>query len=259
MHGFLRGGAALAALATVFLVAGCTAPSTDPVAAVPAVAAEDPFTPPTVPVGIVATGELVSPDGLVSGSVEIRWDGEEYLAELVDYANSTQERLSLAFTDDLLAPGDCVWERYQINFEVDGNGDWYGPHDGRMPVGEVGDPTFLSTAVIVVYGPVAVEWPGCGERSLAWAALDWDLPTPSPGIVVIDGGEQAGAQGSVTLAGGQPSSYLTRQGDSLAAIAERFGISVDELQYLNPHRPWAAANRSLAYAEEELNLSQSSR
>lgn len=251
----------LVLLTVSVLLAGCSTgqQSSDGPVDVDSAVSSPAFALPVPQVGLAGSGELIAPDGIVSGTVEIDWDGEAYIADLVDYRPAPGERVMLVFTDALLAPGDCVWEQYQIAFEIDDAGDWEGPLSGGMPVGEVGDPTFLSTAVIVVYGPVYDAAPACGERSLAWAALEWDVPTPSPGIAVVDGGEREGARGAVTLAGGQPASYSTSQGDNLAAIAERFGVSIEALQYLNPHRPWAEADRSLAYAEEALNLSQSLR
>lgn len=74
-----------------------------------------------------------------------------------------------------------------------------------------------------------------------------------------DAGAGSGASGEVaTGAFGSPSSYTVAAGDTMSDIAERFGISVDDLFHLNPALVPAPQDPS-AYAGEVLNLDVSER
>jgi LysM repeat protein len=64
--------------------------------------------------------------------------------------------------------------------------------------------------------------------------------------------------GTVTLVDGEPGSYTVAQGDTIAAIAERFGLSQDDLFYLNPRRS-PNPEDSTAFTGEMLNLSRTTR
>jgi LysM repeat protein len=64
--------------------------------------------------------------------------------------------------------------------------------------------------------------------------------------------------GTVTLDGDSPSSYTVAQGDTLAAIAQRFGLELDDLFYLNPRRS-PNPEDSHAFTGEVLNLSRQTR
>ena len=80
-----------------------------------------------------------------------------------------------------------------------------------------------------------------------------------PGLSVRDSGAATGAMGTVRVDGDdRPGAYTVAQGDSLSAIAQRFGIALDDLFYLNPRRspnPEAAE----AFTGEVLNLSRENR
>ncbi|TBN56144.1 LysM domain-containing protein [Glaciihabitans arcticus] len=240
-----------AALVALLALTACTSPPPAP-AETPerAVSAPEPV---VVPVGEVARGELVSPDGSTSGSITVNFDGDGYFARLEDYETTYTGALSLGFTDELLAPGDCAYEKYQTAFAL--GSPW---PDGEMRL-EYADPSFFDTAVVIYYptgSPIAGE---CWEKGAAWAELEWDLPDERPWLTVTDGGVLEGAQGEVALTGsGEPLSYWTATGDQLSQIAQRFGITVADLVYLNPGRR-LSLDPTMAYAEETLNLSKDAR
>jgi len=52
-----------------------------------------------------------------------------------------------------------------------------------------------------------------------------------------------------------PVSYRVKQGDVVEQIATRFGLTDDQLLWLNPRRP----NPDIVYTYESLNLSPSRR
>ena len=208
--------------------------------------------PVSVPIGEVARGELVSPDGSTQGTVVIRYDGF-YSVELENFATTYKGQLSLGFTDELLAPGDCAYEKYQIAYALEN------PLPDRAMFLQFKDASFFDSAVVMYYptGPIV---PGvCWEKGAAWAELTWNLPDQRPWLTVADGGALEGAHGEVALTGaGEPLSYWTATGDELGQIAQRFGITVEDLIYLNPGRR-LSLDPTMAYAEETLNLSKDAR
>jgi LysM repeat protein len=60
----------------------------------------------------------------------------------------------------------------------------------------------------------------------------------------------AGARGTVTVVSGAPSSYLVADGDNLSSIAARFGITLNDLMFLNP------MDSMPLWAGQHLNLSK---
>jgi LysM repeat protein len=73
-----------------------------------------------------------------------------------------------------------------------------------------------------------------------------------PSLRVSDSGSKRWATGKVTVVGGWPVSYVVAPYDVMAVIAQRFGITVDDLLYLNPTRGYGPT----ALAGETLNLSK---
>jgi hypothetical protein len=69
---------------------------------------------------------------------------------------------------------------------------------------------------------------------LAAAPMAWSIPDFYPGLTVKDSGPRAYARGTVTSYNGQPASYTVWGNDNSQAVAVRFGITQDELFYLNP-------------------------
>ncbi|MFE5671580.1 LysM peptidoglycan-binding domain-containing protein [Agromyces sp. NPDC056523] len=118
---------------------------------------------------------------------------------------------------------------------------------------ETNDPSYMRTAVIWAASPGAPV--GLGSV-VATAALTWDLPDMNPGLAVVDRGPDDGARGAVTLApDGTPSTYRVAWGDTPDGITERFGITLDDLEWLNPDR----LTTRLVLADLTLNLARGSR
>jgi LysM repeat protein len=70
---------------------------------------------------------------------------------------------------------------------------------------------------------------------------------------VVDAGPRDGASGAVVTRDGHPVTYPVAPNDSITAVAQRFGISVDDLFYLNESRLPVTTDRTL-YLGEKLNL-----
>ncbi|TFB97679.1 MULTISPECIES: LysM domain-containing protein [unclassified Cryobacterium] len=118
---------------------------------------------------------------------------------------------------------------------------------------ETNDPRFMRTAVIWAAPSGAPI--GLGSV-IATAALNWDLPNMTAGPTVTDHGSAEGARGQVSLgADGTPVSYLIAPNDTENAIAARFGITAEDLEWLNPDR----FGDRLNLANITINLSEGSR
>ncbi|WP_344294826.1 LysM domain-containing protein [Agromyces neolithicus] len=118
---------------------------------------------------------------------------------------------------------------------------------------ESNDPSYMRTAVI--WAPAAGSDFGF-DNVVSTAPLTWDLPDMNPGLEVVDHGAADGAAGQATLAAdGAPIGYRVARGDTSAGIMARFGITMEDLEWLNPDRD---RNR-LVLADITLNLAPGSR
>jgi len=239
----------------VFALAGCTAtapalPMTPPAPVVETTPVADfgdarPVLPPE---GVVATGELRANSGSPLGQVQIIHDGRGgYEVALPDLPFTVQQRPFLALTDSTVAAAECASTTgYQYPL---GN-----PEQWATGFQEpTGDPSYWRHLLVVQYGSVDA----CYLPILAAAALDWNVPLARPWISPVDSGPVAYAQGGVLVVGERPVAYRTRVGDAWSAIAARFGMSEDDLEYLNPQRSRAGTREAIAY--QVLNLDPAGR
>lgn len=145
----------------------------------------------------------------------------------------------------LPAGQECLVDNSTIDFPV---------ADGLVPLGSILDdewdnePQLLRTLALginKVLNPNGADLTSylsesqlateCTWGSVAEAPITWNLVDRRPNLLAVDGGAREGANGEVTLESGQPAAYVIAEGDSADAIAERFGISRDDLGFLNPY------------------------
>lgn len=93
------------------------------------------------------------------------------------------------------------------------------------------------------------------DKVLAVTSLHWSVPVRPSNVHPVDGGARPNASGRVTAttAGGAPRTYEVAQGDTTTAVADRFGIPVEWLLWLNPALPGDGGNQFL-YASTAINL-----
>jgi hypothetical protein len=120
-----------------------------------------------------------------------------------------------------------------------------------------GQPSYLTT--LVTYSSAA-SFDGVPQelgpnKVLAVNTIRWSIPVRQSNVHPVDGGARPSAAGSVTetTASGAPKSYEVAQGDTTTAVADRFGIPVEWLLWLNPDLPGDGGNQFL-YASTKLNL-----
>ena len=124
-------------------------------------------------------------------------------------------------------------------------------------LGDVGPPTYLGT--LVTYSSAAsadgIPVELGPNKVLAVNTVHWSVPVRQSNVHPVDGGARAYANGTVTATtpGGAPKRYLVAHGDIASTVAERFGISTEDLSWLNPNMPMSGDNQYL-YESTTLNL-----
>lgn len=139
-------------------------------------------------------------------------------------------------------------------FELPDTSQW---KDGATPIGDFrtmgkGDPSFLDGMALTQY--IEADAGQCLRTIEARASFTWTLPDFRPGLAVADSGSAPGATGEVARAGGKISSYRVAPDDVTSEIAARFGISTDDIAWLNPFR-----GSEMAIAGETINLDRTNR
>lgn len=116
-----------------------------------------------------------------------------------------------------------------------------------------GDPTLIDQLVLTSTPEPGSE---CLAPVLAIADIDWSIEPLRSGLVALDSGPRPAATGDVTESDGAPGSYTVAPDDLIDDVAARFGMTADDLRYLNPLRARAG---DLLRIDEELNLTVAGR
>jgi len=233
---------------------------------------------------VVASGDLQGVEGAARGHIEISVvTPDRYAVKVTDFATDaawdpgatlpgrnapltdgsaspaptpgtpwTEVRLCDRSLADYTSSGSCGLARPLASLQQgEGTLELSLTEVSQAPLG--GDPSFLRSLILV-------EHRSADARVVGGAELSWRHPDARPTLRVKDSGPASGANGQVQLDGsGAPLSYTTASGDSWPSIAERFGITEDDLLWLNPVRSSPSYTGENAYAGEVLNLSKAGR
>jgi LysM repeat protein len=205
---------------------------------------------------VVAEGDVASPKGSIHFHYRMIADGDNtYSAEYSRFTSTVPVPVSVTLIDIPPRVGDGL--------TYHGVGDHLlgGPTTTSAPTStasiDLGQPSYLTTLVtyssVASAGGVPVELgPG---KVLAVNTVRWSVPVRQSNVHPIDGGARTYANGTVTAKtpSGAPKRYVVAQGDTTAIVAQRFGISVEDLVWLNPNLPGSGDNRYL-YVSTTLNL-----
>ncbi|MCA5923804.1 LysM peptidoglycan-binding domain-containing protein [Curtobacterium oceanosedimentum] len=189
-----------------------------------------------VPAGTVAAEtDVVSPSGDTSLHVRIvANDRGTFDAQLSDYRTTNPQQMSVEFRHRHASPldgADAVARDVR---------EWTaasGPPRSFTMTESGGRPDYLRSVVLV---PTSVPDEDPAERPwvgsvLAAADLEWNLPDPYPDMRVTVGKDRPGAYGTVADVEGRPADYRVAHGDELSTVAERFGITQEQVLWLNPY------------------------
>lgn len=242
-------------VAATLALAGCT--WADPTGgggdALPDAVISTPSPEPTIgfiPDGTAASGEFSSPDGSTTGSFEVQvtaGEGRVILSDIESSHPALEVRLSFAPRgSDACADGAALaFPPFTPGSE---------PDPILLPV-EGGDWSFLDEIDLIVNSGEGVDDAGCFYRIVAQAPLEWTFPPLRPDLAVLeDGGAQPGAQGIAETDGsGRPVAYTVAADDTHEGVAARFGVTVEDLAYLNPMAVPSVTDDML-YADQRINL-----
>ncbi|MDJ0350707.1 LysM domain-containing protein [Cryobacterium sp. PH29-G1] len=203
-----------------------------------------------VPDGVIGTAELTSTseDDTISGTVVITAGDGGFDVALKDFKSDVPGGVQLFFSP-WSETTTCLADMYNFSFgnlstDADQPGLTLGDRDSYR-----GDPSYYLTAVIITASsPGTIDPDSCVLTPQAVGTITWDVPDTRPGLLAVDTGARFGAGGATATATGSPISYRAVAGDTLNDIADRFGITLDDLGFLNP-----LTSRQLQ-AGDDLNL-----
>ncbi|QGU26759.1 LysM domain-containing protein [Microbacterium oryzae] len=214
-------------------------------------------TPAVPPDGTVATGVLVDDTGSRLGEVSVDVKDGAYWLHLPLPAFEGYEEITPALSDSPFTLDECgaanIW---QLGFG--GVDDTKETYDVQLST-FYDDPSFFTSALYVATGlsPEQEEaHDGCWQPILAKADLHWTAPVVRPWAQVEDAGPASGARGTTEMVDARLL-YTTAGGDTWASIAARFGVSEDDLEWMNPIR--IPGDERMAYARQVLNLDPENR
>lgn len=119
------------------------------------------------------------------------------------------------------------------------------------------NPSYLGSLVTYSSAPSADGVPQelGPDKILSVNSIQWSVPARQTNVHPVDSGPAPNAQGRVseTTPSGAPASYVVARGDTTQRIADRFGIPVEYLLWLNPSRR-AFDSDGRPYEQATLNL-----
>lgn len=193
-----------------------------------------------LPVGTVAAEtDVVSESRDTSIHVRVTADDDGvFTVHLSDYRTTNPQPMSLQF-------------RHRVAAFQDGNDssarglvDWTaasGPPDSYALDAGV-RPDYLASAVLVptpsIDGSGDADRPWIGSV-LAVGELSWRIPNPYPDLRVSVGDARPGAYGNVRTVDGTPRWYTVAHGDDLTTVSKRFGVTPEQLEWMNPYVDFA--------------------
>ncbi|WP_243062194.1 LysM domain-containing protein [Humibacter sp. RRB41] len=190
-----------------------------------------------VPAGtVVAQGSVASPKGSIHFNYRVVANGDNsYSAQYSNFTSTVPVPVSVTLLDIPPAVGDGL-TYHGVGDHVLG-GPTTTPTSSTASLGSEDQPSYLSA--LVTYSSVASDNGVPVElgpnKVLAVNSVNWSIPVRQSNVHPVDHGARTYAAGKVTATtpSGAPKSYLIAPGDLTAVVAERFGISVEDLIWLN--------------------------
>jgi hypothetical protein len=214
----------------------------------------DPAGPPPAAGTLVASTDLASADGRASIHLDVVATGnDDYVVQTSDYRSELGIPLAIFFRQFDEQVGDTISDGVSFGYDAWGEqGETAQVPDQQFRLQEAGDdPSFLKN-VVLTDRPDTGTW-----KILGVAALHWSAPDRHPDLHVVDHGARGHARGTVDSEDGVPRWYHVAQGDTAWSVARRFGVDVDDLDYLSARQ--APELRGVLTSGTLLNLDRTKR
>ena len=228
--------------------------------ATPSASPTPPPPPPTltpVPQGtVVAEGDVASPKGSIHYHYRVVANGDNtYTAEYTRFTSTVPVPVSATFLEIPPEVGDGLTYHGVGDHRLGGPTTSAASSSGTL--GSESQPSYLAALVTYSSAPSATGVPvELGpDKVLAVNTVRWSVPVRQSNVHPVDHGAIANAGGTVTAttAAGAPKRYKVAAGDTTDAVAQRFGITVQDLVWLNAGNGTLGSGQTL-YATTTLNL-----
>jgi hypothetical protein len=216
----------------------------------------------SIPQGtVVAQGDVASPKGSIHFHYRMVADGDNtYSAQYSGFTSTVPVPVSVTLIDIPPRVGDGLTYHGVGDHQLGGPTTTAAPGSSAS-LGNVGQPAYLGTLVTYSSAPSANGVPTelGPNKVLAVNTVHWSIPVRQTNVHPVDGGARAYASGPVTAktASGAPKRYLVAAGDITAVVAKRFGISIQDLIWLNANLQVFGSQQYL-YKSTTLNLDPNS-
>lgn len=212
----------------------------------------------SIPQGtVVAQGVVASPKGSIHLAYRMVADGDNtYSVQYSGFTSTLPVPVAVTLLNVPPKVGDGLSYHGVGDHQLGGATTTAAPASSAS-LGTVGQPTYLGT--LVTYSSatssdgVPIELGP--NKVLAVNTVHWSIPVRQSNVHPADGGAQAYAEGAVTAttASGAPKRYLVAAGDITAVVAHRFGISIEDLIWLNANLQ-VFGHQQYLYESTTLNL-----
>jgi LysM repeat protein len=204
---------------------------------------------------------VASPKGSIHFHYAVVANGDNtYSAEYSGFTSTVPVPISVTLLDVAPHVGDGLTYHGVGDHQLGGPATTATPASSAV-LNSAGPPSYLialvtyssatsSDGIPVELGP---------NKVLAVNSVQWSIPARQTNVHPSDGGTRAYASGKVTTttATGAPKRYLVAPGDITAVVAQRFGISVEDLIWLNANLE-VFGDQQYLYEGTTLNLDPNS-
>jgi hypothetical protein len=210
---------------------------------------------------VVASGDVASPKGSIHFHYAVVANGDNtYSAQYSGFTSTVPVPISVTLLNVAPHVGDGLTYHGVGDHQLGGPTTTAAPASSAV-LNSAGPPSYL--VALVTYSSatstdgVPVELGP--NKVLAVNSVLWTIPVRQTNVHPSDGGARAYALGKVTAttATGAPRRYLVAPGDITAVVAQRFGISVEDLIWLNANLE-VFGDQQYLYEGTTLNLDPNS-
>ncbi|WP_431277117.1 LysM domain-containing protein [Leifsonia poae] len=186
---------------------------------------------------VVAEGDVASPKGSIHFHFQMIANGDNtYIAQYSRFTSTLPVPVSVTLLEIAPRVGDGL-TYHGVGDHLLGGATTSAAPTSSVSLGPGGQPSYLGTLVTYSSAPSGAIVPVeiRANKVLGVNSVHWKIPVRQSNVHPVDGGTRAFASGAMTskTAAGAPRRYLVAPGDITSVVAERFGISIEDLIWLN--------------------------